>query len=149
MLAKAETGQEIVLDRFAGYHGGLPKGSATGAKPVQRLVFRVIPEKIDQIAMLKRGEVDLVAGVPAKMVGILVETPGIHLVSRPATRSYFAEINCLKPPFDNPWIRRALNYAVDMKGLVKNVLDGYGVVLPTVMLPNAFGFNDQIAMVPV
>lgn len=143
-LVEATAGQEIVLERFDEYHSPQPLGSVSGAVPVERLIFRVIPRKVDQIAGLKAGDVDLMFGVPPSAAGILAAIPGIHLVSRPATRSYFAEINCLKPPFDDRGIRQALNHAVDMADLVEHVLGGHGVVLSTVLLPNAFGFNDQL-----
>ena len=144
-LVEAKSGQEIIMERFAGYHGPKAVASPSGAVPVQRLIFRVIPKKVDQIALLKSGEVDLISGVASNTLGILSTTPGLDLISRPATRSYFAEINCQKPPFDDRWVRQALNHAVDMAGLVDHVLDGHGVVLPTVLLPNAFGYNDQLS----
>jgi len=98
--------------------------------------------------MLKRGESDIIYNIPSVAVSILKVTPDIKVLSCPATRSFFAEINCTKPPFNDPKVRHALNHAVDIQAVVGRILQGYGMVLPTVLLPNAFAFNSSIKPYP-
>jgi peptide/nickel transport system substrate-binding protein len=137
-------GKEIVLERFDSYYGGSPQRPPVQVAPVKQLVFKVVPSHLDQIAMLKSGGCDIITHVPADTVPILKMSPDIRVLQAPATRSYFAEINCTRSPMDDRRIRRALNYAVDIDALVTHKLKGYGKTLPTVLLPNAFGYHPQL-----
>ena len=64
------------------------------------------------------------------------------------TRSHYAEFNCSKPPFEDPRVRQALNYAVDINKVVDVVLQNNGIVLPTVMLPSSNYYNDLLDAYP-
>lgn len=147
-FVSAQKDREIVLNRFKDYHDLIPHLRTEHEIPVDYLVFKVIPQKIDQIAALKRGEVDLVFNVPPSAVEVLRKTPNLQVLSHRATRSYFAEINCVKPPFHDRRIRQALNYAVDKSVLVNHILAGHGQVLPTVLQPDAFGYNADLIPYP-
>ena len=69
-------------------------------------------------------------------------------MSQPATRSYFAHLNCKKPPFHDPRARVAANYAMDMRMIVNMMFQGKGQVLPTILLQQAFAFNDRLLPYP-
>ncbi len=146
-FASTESGRRIVLTRFDGYHGaGKPcPTKEAGGTPVLKLIFEVVPRKIDQIRLLKRGETDIIFNVPPSAVEILTNTPGIRVLSQKATRSYFAEINCARAPFDDRQARQALNHAVDISGLVSHLLAGHGRALATILLPETFAYNDSLS----
>ncbi len=66
----------------------------------------------------------------------------------------FVGINCLKPPFDNPQARKALNYAIDRQSIIDILLAGQGEkskgVLPagvrkTLPAPNSFPYDPGFA----
>ncbi len=145
-LESVRNGQRIVLTRFDGYrHPESRRRAGEQGNPVRRLVFDVVPQKVDQIARLKRGEADLIFGVPPSAVDILRRTPGITVMSHPGTRCFFAEINCARGPFSDRRVRQALNHAADTQALVRHVLAGHGKALPTALLPAAFAFNKELA----
>lgn len=112
--------------------------------PLKDLIFKTVPEGIEQIDMLKKGEADIICQVPPATVPILKAAPGIKILSCSATRSFFAEINLVKPPFNDARVRHALNYAVDMQAVVTQILQGHGTALSTVLLPNAFAYNSSL-----
>jgi peptide/nickel transport system substrate-binding protein len=143
-FVKLEGEESLILERFVHYYGGSYENRPVQMAPLKYLIFKIVPTKIEQIAMLKKGECDIITRVPAGTISILRTTPGIKILSCPATRSYFAEINCTKPPFNNPRIRLAMNYAADMQAAVDHVLQGHGRALPTVLLPNAFAYNSSL-----
>jgi peptide/nickel transport system substrate-binding protein len=147
-LQSFQNGSRIVLTRFNDYCDPKPHPGIAERNPVQNLIFEVVPQKVDQIARLKRGEADLIFSVPPCSVDILKKTPGIAVQSHSATRCYFAEINCAKPPFTDRRIRQALNYSVDIHALVRHILAGYGKPLPTVLMPNGFAYNTALAPYP-
>ncbi len=147
-FVRGEGEELLILERFEGYYGGSAENPPVQVAPLKSLMFKTIPERIERIAMLKKGECDIITQLPSEAVGILKMTPGIKVLSHPATRSYFAEMNCAKPRFKDRQIRLAMNYAVDMDAVVDHILQGHGKVLPTVLLPNAFAYNDSLKPYP-
>ena len=124
----------MILERFDDYYGGSPEIPPVQVAPLKYLVIKAVPIKTEQIAMLKKGECDIISHVPPEAIRILQTTPGIKIFGCPATRSYFAEMNSIKPPFNDRRIRLAMNYAVDMQAVIDHILKGHAKVLPTIML---------------
>ena len=145
---RAEGNKRLILERFEHYYDRSSANKSIGEAPVKHLIFVTVPLKAERIAMLKRGLCDIILNVPPSSVPILNAAGNIRVLSSIPTRSYFGEINCVKPLFQNPKIRRALNYAVDKKALVHHILQGKGIVLSTVMLPHAFGFHPGLKPYP-
>ena len=143
-LIQAEGKGLLIFESFEDYYGGSPENPPVQVAPLKYLVFKTVPLKAKQIAMLKKGESDIIYRVPLGSVPILKTTPAIEVLSCQATRSYFAEINCVKPPFNDLRIRLAMNYAVDRQALVDLLLQGHGKILPTIILPNAFAYNSSL-----
>jgi len=141
---KRDDNGDLFLRRFEDYYGGSEDNPPVRPPAFEHLVFKTVPEYIERLAMLKRGMCDIVTQIPPESVGILGMVPDVDARSRPATRSYFAEINCGKLPFKDRHVRLALNYAVDMQAVVEHTLRGYGTVLPTILLPNAFAYDDSL-----
>jgi peptide/nickel transport system substrate-binding protein len=147
-LHSVPAGNRIFLTRYEHYRDSRDGGRPEGKSPLQNLIFEVVPQKMDQIARLKRGEADIIFSVPPSAVDILENTPGIVVSSQRPTRCYFAEINCAKAPFADRRIRQALNYAVDRSALVGHILGGHGKPLPTVLQREAFGYNNRLEPYP-
>ena len=140
---REEKEESLILESFEDYYGGSPENPPVQTAALKRLIFKSVPENIERVAMLKRGECDMITSVPPESVPILEMIPGIHVAVCPATKSFFGEINCIKPPFNDPRVRHALNYAVDMRTAIDLILQGHGKVLPTVLLPNAFAYDSS------
>ena len=72
------------------------------------------------------GRVDLVGGLDSEVARVLYERHRVgkrddfHLGDRFAT--YFFRVNCRRPPFDNPDLRKALSLAIDRPALCEAVL---------------------------
>ncbi len=141
-------GNGIILERFEGYYGGSPRISPVQKAPLKQLIFKVVPSQLDRLAMLKAGRCDIIFNVPPESIPILKMSPGIRILKVPATRSFFAEINCTRPPLNDRRVRQALNYAVDIETMIRHKLQGHGKVLSTILLPNAFGYNPQLHPYP-
>jgi peptide/nickel transport system substrate-binding protein len=126
---------EIVMERFDDYWGGAPDLEPMGPACVKTAVFRVIPEASTRVAALLAGEVDIVQAVPAELVDTLAQTPGIQLKTAPSTQPKWMEMNVNQPPFDDPQVRQALNYAVDKDLLIEALYGGRAVALPGPLSP--------------
>mgnify|MGYP000103040995 CR=1 FL=1 len=126
---------QIVLARFEGYYGGADDLPPVGPAPLERVIFKMIPETSTRIAALLAGEVDIIQGVPSFMVPRLLGDPNIVVKTCAGTRPKFIDLNVTAPPFDDVRVRRALNYAIDAELLLNQVAGGYGVVLPGPLSP--------------
>lgn len=142
------SGNAVFLERFDDYYGGSALRSPVQAAPLKQIIFKVVPSYLDQLAMLKTGRCDIIFDLPSESIPILEMSPGIRIIQIPATKSYFAEINCRRPPWNDIRVRKALNYSVDIDEIVNNKLQGNGKALATVLLPNAFGHNPDLQPYP-
>src|SRR5439155_426944 len=70
-------GVELVLEAYEPYWRKAPS--------VKRLVFKVVPEEVTRLAMLKRGEVDIAYSIRGALAEDLRRTPGLTLAPITAT----------------------------------------------------------------
>lgn len=126
---------EVVLKRFDDYFGGAATLGRDGPACVEGAVFRTIPEASTRVAALLAGEVDIIAEVPAEMVRLLEETPGVNVYTAPSTRPIWLQMNVNLPPFDDVRVRQAMNYAIDKELLIETLYNGRGQPLAGVLSP--------------
>lgn len=140
--------ENLILRRFEEYYGGAPANPPVQKAPIEQLVFKTAPVLANRIAMFKKGECDIITHVSPEVLPILKLVPQIRVLSRPATRSYFGELNVMKYPFTELRIRQAMNYAFDVQAYIDLFLKGHGTVLSTVLLPNAFAYHNTLKPYP-
>jgi peptide/nickel transport system substrate-binding protein len=126
---------EIVMERFDDYYGGAPNLPPVEPACVEGVVFRTIPEASTRVAALLAGEVDIITEVPAGLVGLLEQTPGVQVYSAPSTRPIWLQMNVNVAPFDDARIRQAMNYAIDKDLLIETLYNGMGQPLAGVLSP--------------
>jgi peptide/nickel transport system substrate-binding protein len=126
---------EVVLERFDDYWGGAPTLDRDGSACVEGAVFRTIPEASTRVAALLAGEVDIIAEVPAELVRLLEQTPGIEVYTAPSTRPIWLQMNVTLAPFDDVRVRQAMNYAIDKDLLIETLYNGRGQPLAGVLSP--------------
>jgi peptide/nickel transport system substrate-binding protein len=131
--------QQIVLDANKEYWGGAPK--------VDRLVFKSIPEASTRMAALKTGQADAVNKVPIQEIEALKADDSYRVATIRSNRVAFVGMDTFHPPFDNVKLRQAVNHAVDVDAILKNVLGGYGVRV--VLAPDMyFGASPEVKPYP-
>lgn len=141
-------GEKIVLERFDDYYGGSSERPPVQAAPLKNLVFRIVTSYPDQVAMLKKRECNIITDVPGELLPVLKISGDIDIYNIPATRCYFADVNCSRPFFKDVRCRKALNYAVDVEAIIKQKFPGNGSILATVFLPNTRGYNPDLKPYP-
>jgi len=115
-----EPGDTLIFEANQDYWGGKPA--------IDELVFRVVPEDSTRIMLLKSGDVDAIAGVPAFEVETLKGDQNVVLISLPGFRTIYVGMNCQQKPFDDPRVRQAVNYAIDRQAIVDHLLRGVATV---------------------
>jgi peptide/nickel transport system substrate-binding protein len=101
---------------------GLPK--------VATLTFRFISDSATRVAAIQTGEVDIVTRLTADESQSLQSVSTVKTSQYPLERIYYMAFNNLTSgkgqPTMDPKVRQAMNYAVDVDGIIKSLFKGYG-----------------------
>ncbi|MEV0284911.1 ABC transporter substrate-binding protein [Kribbella sp. NPDC050820] len=108
--------QSLELKRNDDYWGGTP-GVATAE-------VRFIADGAARVTQVQTGEADIASVVPAVSLATLEGDAGIELQKVRTPRTAVMLLNNVRPPFDNPLVRRALQHAVDSKAIAATVYEG-------------------------
>src|SRR5437773_1072758 len=109
--------ERLVLERNPDYW--------QGPADVSRVTFRFIPEFSARMAALLSGEIDIMKDVPPHAVEAVERSGRARLRSTVSSRiNYLALVNLKPGPMQDVRVRRAMNHAVDVEELIKQVLKG-------------------------
>jgi peptide/nickel transport system substrate-binding protein len=125
----------VVLEANDAYWKGKPK--------VRTVAFRAIPEDASRIAAVQRGEVDIIDAVPYDRIKELQASPTVKISQRQGEQVYVGLDTLRVEPFKKREVRHALNHAVNVEAMVKNLLLGYAVRLNGPMFPTTPGYDDK------
>jgi len=107
----------LVLERNPDYWQGPADAS--------RVTFRFIPEFSARMAALLSGEIDIMKDVPPHAVDAVERSGRARVRSTVSSRiNYLALVNLKPGPMQDVRVRRAMNHAVDVDELIKQVLRG-------------------------
>src|SRR5438132_10418105 len=109
--------ERLVLEGNADYWQGLADAT--------RVTFRFIPEFSARLAALVSGEIDVMKDVPPHVVDAVERSGRAKLRATVSSRiNYLALVNLKPGPMQDVRVRRAMNHAVDVEELIKQVLKG-------------------------
>jgi len=110
----------ILLARNEAYWDkGLPKLSG--------LKFNIVPESATRQVGLTNGQYALLPNIDAATALQLKGRPNVKLAETMDLAYTLIGMNVSKPPFDNPKVREAVNYAINRQEIVDAALFGAGV----------------------
>jgi peptide/nickel transport system substrate-binding protein len=147
-FVRGKLDSEVVMERFDEYYGGSPDLPPVGPAKIKRVVFKAMPEPSTRVAAILADEVSIIQAIPADLVDRLSQADQVEVMSTEGTRSYQIELNNAKPPFDDVRVRRAVNYGIDWKVILKGIYRGYGRRLATCFLPSGFGHKPDLKPYP-
>jgi len=106
---------------------------------IEYVHWRIIPEGSSRTIALESGEIDYAVDVAFPDVARLESNPDITVQQvAGATFQHFI-MNNDRPQFDNIYVRRAIDMALDRDAMIMASLDGFGVPIWTSMPPNLAG----------
>ena len=127
-----------------------------GAPKIKTLIFRPIPDDSVRVAALQNGEIDIAVNIPPHLANIIANHPRLFLSTAPSVRTIqlmyythqFDKQHKVVGPYPGPVadrrIRLAMNYAVDVDEIIKNVLDGKGMRIAMPLTSKHFGFDPAL-----
>jgi peptide/nickel transport system substrate-binding protein len=118
---------------------------------VKRLVFKVVPEEITRLAMLKRNEVDVAYSLRGALGEEARRTPGLKLIAPVGNATQWLDFGPLQWDPKSPWsdrrVRLAAALAFDRRAI--NEAETLGFSKPTgSIIPSAFEFALAIPPYP-
>jgi len=110
--------ERLVLERNPDYWQGPADAS--------KVTFRFIPEFSARLAALLSGEIDIMKDVPPHALEAVERSGRAKIRSTVSSRiNYLALVNLKPGPMQDLRVRRAINHAVDVDELIKQVLRGH------------------------
>ena len=135
-----DRGQAVRLEANPDYFPESPKG-----QPVARQVsFRFVGEASTRVADLLSGSAGLIRDVPVDQIEA-VEGGGAAILTLPISGSAWVRVPNDVEPFTDARVRKALNHAVDVEGIVQALNGGFGNRLAGFFVPGGLGFDPDLA----
>ncbi len=136
---------QVVVEPFKDYWN-------SDRKPSVRVVFDNVISKAEAIDMVidSVGKIDLVTELTADEARRVSRSKNAHVVRSDAKTVLAGVFNRAgkRSRWDDVRLRRAVNMAVDREAIVKNGAAGYGRVIPSMIVPGAFGSDAGLKPYP-
>jgi len=131
-ITEWSAGEQVVMEANPNYYGETPAFS--------KIIWRVVPESSNRIALLAAGDVDMVEGVTPEEAKFLDSADGVRSIAVRSNGELFIVMDNSQPPFDDPRVRQAMNLAIprsdianqvylglasEWQGVIPEVFDGY------------------------
>ncbi len=131
--------EEIVLRRN-------PRYFEAGRPRLDRVVFRIIPDRASQVAQLAAGTLDHVEQVPVDQVERLAGRA--RVLDYPSRNYSFICWNLKRPPLDEVEVRRALALAIDRQALVDALWKGRARIATSPILSTVWAHDSTLEPYP-
>ncbi|MDH5355912.1 MAG: ABC transporter substrate-binding protein [Gammaproteobacteria bacterium] len=139
-FAEWESNAKTVLVRNENYWDGAPA--------LEAVVFRPITDANTRVAEMLSGGIDLMVEIPPDSVSQF-DGNGYDLYEQAGPHVWFLILNAKEGPFADKRVRQAINYAIDKKALVENVLQGTAEIASGPTPPAfAWAYNESLQPYP-
>jgi ABC-type transport system substrate-binding protein len=137
LLERWSPDEEVILTRNPDYWGDAPA--------IDTVIFKVVKEDGARIVEIEAGTADVAVRIPPAEAARLASNPNIEIVTTPGLRTIYIFFNVTEEPFTDVRVRQAVNYAVDVEAIVRDLFDGAARVSDAPIAPAVFGYSAQPA----
>jgi len=130
------TGDSLHFVRFDNYF------DTDRAPQLEYISWRIIPEGSSRTIALEAGEVDYIVEVAFPDIPRMQANPDLYVQVVPGTAFNFMLLNNDLPYFENVYVRRAIDMAIDKEAAVIASVDGFGIPLWSNTPPVFAGSSD-------
>lgn len=135
-----DRGQSVTMVANPNYFRGLPK--------LQRIVFKIVPDRNTVLAQLESHEIDLWTPMSPAFYGRAKSIPGITVLRQPSYYFNHIDFQTTHPGLDDPVVRRALRMAVDRVQIRDKIQHGIGIVQDDPISPQNPSFDRSVPTDP-
>ena len=115
-FAEWDPNAKVVVSRNDDYWDGAPS--------LEAVVFRPIADANTRVAEMLSGGIDLMVEVPPDNLKVFRNDPNYEVYEQIGPHLWFLILNTKEGPFSDKRVRQAVNYAIDKKAIVDNILQG-------------------------
>ena len=119
-----------------------------GAPKLQRVVFKVIPDRNTVLEQMRTHELDMWTPVAPHFVPELRKIADVNILMIPSFYFDHLDFNMNRPQFKDPAVREALRYAIDRKTLNDKIRFGINILDESVVTPASTMYHVNLPLVP-
>ena len=135
-----DRGQRIILEANKDYWAGAPK--------IATLIFKPVTDPTARLGQLKSGEVDLMVAFPPEFIPAIEADENLVLLQQTGNHTWWVALNTEEPPFNDVRVRQAVNYAIDKKAIIEDVLYGAATLSTSFALPGTVWYEPEVTTYP-
>src|SRR3989440_2764186 len=139
-VARYVPGSEVDLAAYPHYWRGAPR--------MKRIIYRFIPEDATRLAELQTGHIDIMQKVAIGQAAVIKKASNLRLYPVGSTTVTGIFLNPRVSPTNDVRVRQAINYAIDTRSIIKDILDGYGKQVSTWQSALSFGNDPSLPPYP-
>ena len=139
-LETYEQDVKVVFERYDDYY--------REPAPAAELTIQAADESSTRVNQLRSGETDIVVNVPPQSVGEIQDAEAAEISAVPSTRVLYNAMIYNAEPFDSVKFRQAMNYAIDLPGIIETVLSDFGDPTGQPTLEGFTGYNADVDPYP-
>jgi peptide/nickel transport system substrate-binding protein len=129
------TNESITLEANEDYWRGRPE--------LDRVIFRTVPEAGARTLALQSGEADMLLKPNPADLAFFENSGDFDVQAATGLRVFYLGFNLARSPMDEPLVRQAIAHAVDVPGIVTNLLEDAATVPTSVISPGVLGYADM------
>ena len=107
------------------------------------VTFQPVTEGARRVSLLQSGELRAIWPVPSESYDVLVNDDSLSTQSLEGIVVRYLFMNTAKEPFDDPRVRRAVNYAIDKEMYVDVAWDGLATVATSIIAPQVQFYQEN------
>ncbi|MFO1350140.1 MAG: ABC transporter substrate-binding protein [Gammaproteobacteria bacterium] len=119
-----------------------------GKSPLDNLVFAITPDATVRYQKLKAGECQVMPFPNPADLEAMKTDPNINLLQKEGLNVGYLGFNTEKKPFDNKFLRQALNMAINKDAIIEAVFQGAGKKAKNPIPPTIWSYNDDVQDYP-
>jgi peptide/nickel transport system substrate-binding protein len=119
-----------------------------GQPKLQRILFKIVPDRNTVLTQLQTHEIDLWTPVAAAYFDRVKVIPGVKVDRYPSYGFGHIDMQNQHPGLDDVRVRRALRLAVDRREIIDKIRHGIGILQDNVISPTHPTFDKTVPTVP-
>lgn len=136
VFSKWRKDKKIIFTANKAYWNGRPN--------IDRLIFKVIPNSASQVAELKAGSVHIINNPKPADVAGLSSGAKTKVVKQEGLNIGYLALNQEKKLFQDKKVRQAINYAINIEKIVKEIYKGFGKVAVSPIPPTMWSHHSGL-----
>ncbi len=119
-----------------------------GRPKLERIIFKIIPDRNTVLSELQSHEIDLWAPVSANYYGRVTAIAGVRVLKQPGYYFGHLDLNTSRPVLQDPVVRAALRMATDRETIKLKIRHGLGIVQDNMVAPTNPAFDPNVPTTP-